>query len=221
MGENIVRSASASRCLPPADDNGAVAPSSVDFPDDHWEATGERVIAARSSLRRALTQDAETVTVDAKALDIALHAWGIDEDLAGAVGWIREAAKRVMGGNFTFADDDLAVLAHLAERAVKAGLTDGLHPTVAAKAAEACGVASETRRSTVSLDGEGAQEACAASDKPTEPNPCQCQSCTTGTQHLSSCSVHNAPALPNGPCDSDCAEERGEQASIPTNSGGR
>lgn len=40
---------------------------------------------------------------------------------------VREAANRVTGGNCAFADDDLALLVHLAERAVMAGLFDRLH----------------------------------------------------------------------------------------------
>lgn len=46
------------------------------------------------------------------------------------VGMLRTAAKRVTGGNCTFADDDINILAELANRAVDAGLTEGLHPTV-------------------------------------------------------------------------------------------
>ena len=39
---------------------------------------------------------------------------------------VREAAKAVTGGNCTFADDDVAVLRTLAQRAVDAGITDGV-----------------------------------------------------------------------------------------------
>lgn len=46
---------------------------------------------------------------------------------------VRAAGKRVTGSNCTFVDDDLRLLEHLAQRAVNAGLTDGLHPSVAAK----------------------------------------------------------------------------------------
>jgi len=53
------------------------------------------------------------------------------------VGMLRSAAKHVTGGNCSFADDDLNVLEHLALRAVEAGLTDGLHPNVAHRAASA------------------------------------------------------------------------------------
>lgn len=51
---------------------------------------------------------------------------------------IREAAHRVTGGNMTFADDDLRVLEMLAVTAVRAGLTEGLHPSVAETAVAAC-----------------------------------------------------------------------------------
>src|SRR6478609_2298042 len=44
------------------------------------------------------------------------------------IGMLREAARRVTGDNSTFADDDLGLLTGLAERAVNAGLTEGLHP---------------------------------------------------------------------------------------------
>lgn len=50
------------------------------------------------------------------------------------VGMLRAAAFRVTGGNCAFADDDLLILEHLATRAVRAGLTDGLAADVAAKA---------------------------------------------------------------------------------------
>lgn len=53
---------------------------------------------------------------------------------AEVVGYLREAAKRVTGGNMTFVDDDLKVLEMLATRAVDAGLTEGLHPEVRARA---------------------------------------------------------------------------------------
>jgi|SRR5882672_802711 len=43
---------------------------------------------------------------------------------------VREAAKRVTGGNCAFADDDAAILAELAERAVTANLIDGLDASV-------------------------------------------------------------------------------------------
>lgn len=46
------------------------------------------------------------------------------------VGELRESALRITGGNCTFADDDLAVLAHLAQRAVDAKLTDKLSPSI-------------------------------------------------------------------------------------------
>ena len=61
---------------------------------------------------------------------------GCDLD-ACVVHEVRGAAKRVTGGNMTFVADDVMMLEHLAVRAVLAGLVDGLHPTVAAKAVEA------------------------------------------------------------------------------------
>ena len=33
---------------------------------------------------------------------------------------------------------------------------------------------------------------------------CQCEACVGGSIHASDCAVHNAPALPKGPCD--CGE---------------
>lgn len=58
-----------------------------------------------------------------------------NEDIVMAV---RDAARQVTGGNCAYADDDVAILEHLAVRAVKAGLVEGLHPTVARKAIKAC-----------------------------------------------------------------------------------
>lgn len=52
---------------------------------------------------------------------------GVD---AEAVSWIRDAAKRVLGTNCTFVDDDLRLLEHLAARAVSAGLTEQLPASV-------------------------------------------------------------------------------------------
>lgn len=54
---------------------------------------------------------------------------GADFD-ACIIGELRESAKRVVGGNSAFADDDLGLLVGLADRAVKAGLIEGLHPSV-------------------------------------------------------------------------------------------
>ena len=48
------------------------------------------------------------------------------------VHWIREASREITGGNCAFVDDDLAILTHLAKRAIDAGLTDGLSPQVQA-----------------------------------------------------------------------------------------
>ena len=50
-----------------------------------------------------------------------------------AVHWIRDATERVTGGNFSFVDDDLRVLTHLAALAVQSGLHSRLHPSVARK----------------------------------------------------------------------------------------
>lgn len=47
-----------------------------------------------------------------------------------AVGWIRDAAMRVMGTNCTWVDEDLHALEHLAQRAVDAGLVDGLPASI-------------------------------------------------------------------------------------------
>lgn len=41
---------------------------------------------------------------------------------------VRDAAKEVLGLNYTFVDDDLATLAGLARRACEAGMLTGLHP---------------------------------------------------------------------------------------------
>jgi hypothetical protein len=61
------------------------------------------------------------------------NAWaaevGADLD-ACIIGELRESARRVTGGNSAFADDDLGLLTDLADRAVKAGLIEGLHPSV-------------------------------------------------------------------------------------------
>ena len=43
---------------------------------------------------------------------------------------VRAAAHGVTGGNSMFVDDDVKILAELANRAVEAGLTEGLHWTV-------------------------------------------------------------------------------------------
>jgi hypothetical protein len=81
---------------------------------------------------------------DVKAVLAALDEAGFvvarAEDVAAAncsseiVGELRQVAQDVTGGNCTGADDDLAILRHLALRAVSAGLVDGLHPSVARKA---------------------------------------------------------------------------------------
>ena len=77
----------------------------------------------------------EGYNADAAAMDAEL-----DAELCGHV---RRFAREITGGNCAFADDDLRVLAHLANRAVEAGLIDGLHPLTQAKinAAKATGAA--------------------------------------------------------------------------------
>lgn len=57
---------------------------------------------------------------------------GINADM---VRLVREASLAVVRGNCTFVDDDLKVLAHLANRAIEAGLTDGLPDHIQAKVA--------------------------------------------------------------------------------------
>lgn len=49
-------------------------------------------------------------------------------------GKVRQFSQEITGGNCAFADDDLHIIAHLAINAVRAGLTDGISPAVAAKA---------------------------------------------------------------------------------------
>lgn len=51
----------------------------------------------------------------------------INADMANCLNAeVRRVAKQVVGTNCTFSDDDLRLLAHLAVRAIDAGLTDGL-----------------------------------------------------------------------------------------------
>jgi hypothetical protein len=79
--------------------------------------------------------------------DLRFRLCRLEEDLwaaeAGAgldacvIGALRESALRVFGGNCDFADDDLALLTELAERAVTAGLTDRLHKSILANIAKA------------------------------------------------------------------------------------
>ena len=45
---------------------------------------------------------------------------------------VRKVAKSVFGGNCTFVDDDMVMLAVMAKRAVDAGLVKDLHPTIIA-----------------------------------------------------------------------------------------
>ncbi|MCH8336886.1 MAG: hypothetical protein IIC61_13495, partial [Proteobacteria bacterium] len=44
------------------------------------------------------------------------------------VSMVREAAKEILGINYTFVDDDLGTLAALAKRACEADMLDGMHP---------------------------------------------------------------------------------------------
>jgi len=52
-------------------------------------------------------------------------------------GEVRRIAKRTLGGNCTFADDDVHLLAAFALRAIEAGLTHDLSPSVARNVAQA------------------------------------------------------------------------------------
>ncbi len=44
------------------------------------------------------------------------------------VSLIRDAAKEILGINYTFVDDDLRTLSALAKRACEADMLDGMHP---------------------------------------------------------------------------------------------
>ena len=44
------------------------------------------------------------------------------------VSMVRDAAKEILGLNYTFVDDDLGTLAALAKRACEADMLDGMHP---------------------------------------------------------------------------------------------
>lgn len=82
-----------------------------------------------------------------------------DHVLDGEIcGFVRDAAKRITGGNCAFVDDDVKLLEALAYAAVMAGLTGGLHPAVARKAVAACAAhpfALEPIGSTSASVGEG------------------------------------------------------------------
>jgi hypothetical protein len=99
-------------------------------PKDPWDATRDQSFAADLRLSRALHREAQRVTVRASDLRQVLHDKGLSELSDEIVGRVREAAKRVTGGNCAYADDDLRVLATLAERAVRAGLTEGFSPSI-------------------------------------------------------------------------------------------
>ena len=99
--------------------------------------TGEHVVHFARALPRLVFQPSDP---EARAR-VSQEAWiaeaNKDAD-AYMTSLVREASKAITGGNCTFADDDLRILAHLAKRAVKAGLTDTLPPAIAAKAIKAC-----------------------------------------------------------------------------------
>lgn len=62
-----------------------------------------------------------------------MRAREINDDLASCLNAdVRRTAKQVLGGNCTFSDDDLRLLAGLAVRAIDAGLHKDLAPDVVA-----------------------------------------------------------------------------------------
>jgi hypothetical protein len=100
-----------------------------------WDVTtAEARLADQRLHRAAFSAKARRVTVRRGDLQICLHKKGLSELSDEVVGLVRQAAKRVTGGNCAFVDDDLAILTHLATRAVAAGLVDELHPKVAMRA---------------------------------------------------------------------------------------
>lgn len=86
-----------------------------------------------------------------KVTEMVFAAYVSEETVAESVGWIREAAHRITGGNCTFVDDDLKVLEALAYSAVIAGETGLLNEDMSSKAKTACakhpyaGVSEETK----------------------------------------------------------------------------
>lgn len=62
-------------------------------------------------------------------LDRMAESWKADAE-AYTVDLCREWTKQIVGTNCAYVDDDLRILAHLADRAVKAGLVDGLPQSV-------------------------------------------------------------------------------------------
>lgn len=77
-----------------------------------------------TSLRSELARKEEALKSNEAASSFAEDAAATCADLA------RKWAKEITGGNCAFVDDDLRLLANLADRAVKAGLTDGLPESV-------------------------------------------------------------------------------------------
>lgn len=64
-------------------------------------------------------------------LERMAKSWKEDAE-AYTVDLCREWTKKIVGTNCAYVDDDLRILAHLANKAVKAGLTDGLPDSVRA-----------------------------------------------------------------------------------------
>lgn len=124
---------------------------------DPWQATDEQRQAAERRLYKACPPGRLRTTVRVNDLRQMLHDKGLAELGAEICGEVRRAAKEVTGGNFSFAIDDIAVIEHLAIRAVEAGLIDGLHPAVAKKAL----AAAEARR-----QADGTEAATPASQSP-------------------------------------------------------
>lgn len=128
-------------------------------PADPWLATRKQSRAAdlRVGLAAAKSKSPR-VTVNVRDLRLVLHDKGIAEMDAEACGWVREAAKRATGGNCSFADDDLHILEHLAMRAIDAGLTDGLHSHVAAKARALAEERAQSSQTPTTQDARGEAE---------------------------------------------------------------
>ncbi len=97
------------------------------LPRDPWDATVTQSFAAELRIGRALSAGKNPRRRDVQQL---LHEYGLVQMSAELCGLVREASNRTLGGNCSFADDDLAILEHLAGRAIAAGLTDSLAPDV-------------------------------------------------------------------------------------------
>lgn len=127
-------------------------------PSDPWEATGTQSFAAELRIRRALRAKKQPRRRDLRQL---LHDYGLAQMDGEVVGWLRSASRRVVGGNCAFVDGDLAILEHLAERAVESGLTDQLAPDVqrdAARALETQRAAEDTNNPADHSLGDGAHD---------------------------------------------------------------